>query len=295
MRSKDNTTRRFIKLLTGSVWKESVVSAIILVIKSLLPLVGLLLLRSFVDTVTGTLGPDTGAVNETVTGAVAKPLTGTLAEGVSRIFAGNFPEGGSVISSLIFIIAAMALLLLADDLLSFAGNYMTRKQSFLAEGHISSLIHAHAGRLGLRFFEDPMFHDRLERAARDISWRPAALIADFITVMRGVISFAAMAYILRNFGFIPLIILIIVFIPVLLIRVRNSGRLYETRKRVTSDSRQASYFSWLLTGEKPAREVKLFDLGGISTGASGSTSKTRMNLNFRRYGEIYSLRAFPLC
>ena len=31
---------------------------------------------------------------------------------------------------------------------------------------------------------------------------------------------------------------------------------------MTSHSRQASYFSWLLTGEKPAREVRLFDLSG---------------------------------
>jgi ATP-binding cassette subfamily B protein len=154
------------------------------------------------------------------------------------------------------------LALLADDLLSYAGTYYSRKHSYLLEGHISSLIHAHAGKLGLKYFEDPLFHDRLERAARDISWRPAAIISDFFLLFRGVISFAAMAYVLRNFGVIPLLILVAVFIPVLLVRRRNSARLYEARKKVTADSRQASYFSWLLTGEKPAREVKLFGLDG---------------------------------
>jgi ATP-binding cassette subfamily B protein len=55
--------------------------------------------------------------------------------------------------------------------------------------------------------------------------------------------------------------LVVIFLPVLFLRLRNSGRLYEVKKSVTAHSRQAAYFSWLLTGEKPAREVRLFDLG----------------------------------
>lgn len=219
-------------MLSESSGRESVLSIIILIVRALMPLVVVLLLGHFVDLLTG--------------------------DGAAKVTA----ETGATLAVLGWLTIVIALALLADDLLSFAGNYITKRHSYLVEGHISSLIHAHAGRLGLRFFEDPLFHDRLERAARDISWRPAALIADFITLLRGVISFAAMAYILRNFGLIPLVMLTVVFIPVLLVRVRNSRKLYEVRKKVTADARQASYFSWLLTGEKPAREVKLFDLGG---------------------------------
>jgi hypothetical protein len=87
------------------------------------------------------------------------------------------------------------------------------------------------------------------------------IISEFVLLSRGVISFLAMAWILRDFGYVPLIILFVVFIPVLLVRFRNSSRLYEVRKSVTEGRRQSAYFSWLLTGEKPAREVKLFGLG----------------------------------
>ncbi|MDX9729672.1 MAG: ABC transporter ATP-binding protein [Bacteroidales bacterium] len=232
MLSKSNTIRRALHLLSESSGRETALSIIILIARALIPLAAVLLLGHFVDLLTG--------------------------DGASKMTA----ETGATLSALTWLTVVIALALLADDLLSFAGNYITKRHSYLLEGHISSLIHAHAGRLGLRFFEDPLFHDRLERAARDISWRPAALTADFITVLRGVISFAAMAYILRTFGLIPLLVLTAAFIPVLLVRVRNSQRIYETRKSVTADARQASYFSWLMTGEKPAREVKLFDLGG---------------------------------
>lgn len=230
--SKSNTILRALHLLPESSGRETIVSVIVLIARAFLPLVAVLLVGHYVDLLTG--------------------------DAAAKVAA----ETGATLSALTWLTVVIAMALLADDLLSSAGNYITKRHSYLLEGHISSLIHAHADSLGLRFFEDPLFHDRLERAARDISWRPAALITDFILMLRGVISFIVMAYVLRTFGLIPLLILTAVFIPVLLVRVRNSRRIYETRKKVTADARQASYFSWLLTGEKPAREVKLFDLGG---------------------------------
>ncbi|HQN59538.1 MAG TPA: ABC transporter ATP-binding protein, partial [Bacteroidales bacterium] len=272
MQPEKNTIRRALGLLAESSAKETVISVIILIIRALLPLVALFLLRYFVDQVIDATGltPGMETVSETFSEAPGVEAVsdsdglGTLAETAAEAAAdtGNLPWSGSVPVSLIWLITAVAIALLADDLLSYAGNYITRRHSCLVEGHISSLIHNHAGRLGLKYFEDPLFHDRLERAARDISWRPAALVSDFILLMRGVISFIAMIYVLRNFGLIPLLIMVVIFIPFLLVRARNSSRLWEARKRATADSRQASYFSWLLTGEKPAREVKLFDIGG---------------------------------
>lgn len=296
MQPERNTIRRALGLLAESSARETAISIIILIIRALLPLLAVLLLRYFVDQVTGAVGSGmaegtaseafsaapgmetvsgiagsgtgAGTTAEAAAGTGDLPLVGTgdLPLGgtgsLPRGGDGNLPWGGGMPAILIWLIAAMAVALLADDLLSYAGTYITRRHSFLVEGHISSLIHNHAGILGLKYFEDPLFHDRLERAARDISWRPAALVSDLILLLRGVISFIAMAFVLRNFGLVPLLILVAVFIPFLLVRARNSSKLWEARKKATADSRQASYFSWLLTGEKPAREVKLFDLGG---------------------------------
>jgi ATP-binding cassette subfamily B protein len=219
---------RALTMLIQSSGKETAVSLMILTVRSLLPLVGIFLIRYYVDRITG----------------------------VSA--GGELP----VLSAVTGLIAAMALTLLADDLLASAGHYFARKQSVRAEAHISSLIHGHASGMGLRFFEDPAFHDGMSRAARDISWRPAAMVSDMILLARGVISFIAMGYVLRTFGIIPLAALALLFLPLLWIRYRNSSRIYEARKSVTPLTRQAEYFSWLLTGEKPAREVKLFGLGG---------------------------------
>jgi len=228
MRSRDKSPTRALKILLFSSRKETIFNLLILILRSFIPLAALILIKYFVDRITGEAGNNLTSPLNAVTGLVA----------------------------------AMALTLLADDLLATAGYYLSKKQSYLLEGHIASLIHGHASSLGLKYFEDPSFHDSLSRAERDISWRPAAMVSDMILLLRGVISFIVTGYVLRTFGIVPLVVLVLVFVPVLWIRVRNSQRLYQVRKRVTSDARQASYFSWLLTGEKPAREVKLFDLSG---------------------------------
>ncbi len=228
MLSQEKIISRSLTILLTSSRRETVIDLLILVIRSFLPLIAIFLIRYYVDRLTGDGGGGQGSTVSTITG----------------------------------LIAAMALTLLGDDLLSSLGQYISKKQSCLLENHISSLIHSRSSVLGLRFFEDPEFYDKLSRAARDISWRPAGMVSDFILLLRGVISFIAMGYVLGTFGIIPLAILVVIFVPVLWIKMRNSGRLYDARKAATTHSRQSSYFSWLLTGEKPAREVRLFDLSG---------------------------------
>ena len=44
----------------------------------------------------------------------------------------------------------MAFTLLIDDLLSSLGQFISKKQSYLLENHIASLIHNHSSILGLR-------------------------------------------------------------------------------------------------------------------------------------------------
>jgi ATP-binding cassette subfamily B protein len=225
---REKTINRSLKILLSSSRRESIISLMILIIRSFLPLAAIFLLKHYIDILTGEAG--SGSVSQT------HAITG--------------------------LIMAVAITLLIDDLLSSLGQYISKKQSYLLENHIASLIHNHSATLGLRFFEDPGFYDKLSRAARDISWRPAGMVSDIILLLRGFISFIAMGYVLGAFGIIPLAVLTVVFLPVLWMKLRNSGRLYEARKAVTAHSRQASYFSWLLTGEKPAREVRLFGLAG---------------------------------
>ncbi len=223
---KHKTISRSLGLLFSSSGRETATGAIVQLLRSLLPLAVLFLIRHYVDSITGTAGSEQAAVTPAIIGLVT----------------------------------ALVAALLVDDLLSSWGSYVSGRQAFLLEKHIASLIHKRSAGLGLSFFENPEYHDMLSRAVRDISWRPAGVVSDIMLLFRGIVSFIAMAVVLSKFSLAAPGILIVAFIPMLWIRIRNSGRLYRVRKKATPLSREASYFSWLLTGERPAREVKLFGL-----------------------------------
>ncbi|HZM13780.1 MAG TPA: hypothetical protein VFB86_06365, partial [Bacteroidales bacterium] len=169
MPSREKTINRSLKILLSSSRRESIISLMILIIRSFLPLAAIFLLKHYIDILTGEAG--SGSVSQT------HAITG--------------------------LILAVAITLLIDDLLSSLGQYISKKQSYLLESHIASLVHNHSATLGLRFFEDPGFYDKLSRAARDISWRPAGMVSDIILLLRGFISFIAMGYVLGTFGIIP--------------------------------------------------------------------------------------------
>jgi ATP-binding cassette, subfamily B, bacterial len=167
----------------------------------------------------------------------------------------------SFFQSLILFIVVIAIILLADDLLAIAGRYYARAQSGLLEAHLLGKIHTHAASLGLASFEDASFHELLGRAAGDALWRPAAIISDLILMLRGAVSFIVMAVILSRFSVIIVIVIIIAFIPAFLSQMAGTERLHQLRPQKEKLSRKWEYFSWLITGERPAREIKLFGLG----------------------------------
>ncbi len=198
-----------------------------MICRSLLPLAGVVFLKRLVD-------------------GLVPAITAS-----SAIFPGN----------LIWLIIALVSILLTDDLLLIFSRYSTKKQAQLLEEHVTGIIHSHASVLGLKSFEDNSFHELLSRASNDASWRPASIVTNFILFLRGTVSFVAMATLISHFNILLMGALLLAFIPAFFSRANSTKRLYKSRSEQTPLIRKASYFSWLITGERPAREVKLFGLG----------------------------------
>ena len=63
--------------------------------------------------------------------------------------------------------------------------------------------------------------------------------------------------------FRSLILLVLVInLPGVWLKVKYAGIIYRTRRDQTPEARKSQYYSWLLTGDRPSREVRLFGLGG---------------------------------
>lgn len=150
---------------------------------------------------------------------------------------------------------------LLDEIISDGGTFIRKKQALGLESHMYNLLHNKALRLELIRFEHSGYYDLLARATREAPFRPASIINNLATSGRSVISMTAMAAVLLSFSWVAAVVLLLVNIPAVWLRLHYAGVLYNFQKRQTPESRKAAYFNWLLTGDRPSREVRLFGLG----------------------------------
>ncbi|MBK7478942.1 MAG: hypothetical protein IPI69_03860 [Bacteroidales bacterium] len=50
-------------------------------------------------------------------------------------------------------------------------------------------------------------------------------------------------------------------IPGIWLRLHYADILYHFQREQTPEARKSAYFNWLLTGDRPSREIRLFNLG----------------------------------
>lgn len=123
------------------------------------------------------------------------------------------------------------------------------------------LLHSKAVRLDLINFERPEFFDSLSRASREAPWRPNSILNHLVALSRGLLSLVLMAGLLVFLHWSLALLLLLVNIPAIWLRLHYTDILYNFRRKQTPEARKAQYFNWLLTGNRPSREIKLFGLG----------------------------------
>jgi ATP-binding cassette subfamily B protein len=80
-------------------------------------------------------------------------------------------------------------------------------------------------------------------------------------MLRGFLSLVLMAGVLAFLHWTIAILLLAVNIPAIWLRLHYAGILYNFQKEQTPEARKTAYFNWLLTGDRPSRELRLFGLG----------------------------------
>jgi ATP-binding cassette subfamily B protein len=186
-------------------------------------------------------------------------LTRWLVDGlVAAVDAGGSWE--SVRPTLI-LVALMAAVMLANELLNSATGWVRTAQSQLVRDHISTLIHEKSVAVDLAFYESPEYYDHLHRARAEASFRPLALLENAGALGRNSITLLAMAAVLIPLGLWLPIALFISTLPALVVVLRHSSRQHEWRLRRTADERRSWYYDYLLTSGATAAELRMLALG----------------------------------
>ena len=163
--------------------------------------------------------------------------------------------------NLVWPIVALVVVWFLDEATSDFSSYVRKKQAMKLEIYMYGLLHSKAIRLDLINFERPEYFDCLTRASREAPWRPNSILNNLVSMLRGLLSLLLMAGLIFALHWTLAVLLLVANIPGIWLRLYYADILYNFQKQQTPESRKSSYFNWLLTGDRPSRELRLFGLG----------------------------------
>jgi ATP-binding cassette subfamily B protein len=164
-------------------------------------------------------------------------------------------------SEVLWMVLAVVAIYFLDEISSEFGNLVRKKQAMKLEAYMYELLHTKSINLDLINFENPEYFDCLSRAAREAPWRPNNILNNLISMLRGLLSLVLMAGLLLSLHWSVVLLLFLVNIPAIWLRLHYADVIYNFQREQTPEARKSAYFNWLLTGDRPSREIRLFGLG----------------------------------
>jgi ATP-binding cassette subfamily B protein len=227
MRSKAALFRRSVMLVWRSSPGYTATGVVVSVAASLLPLALVWLIKKLTEAVTATAS------------------SGPAADYTPALWA----------------IVAIAIIYFLDETTAAVGALVRRIQNYRLGSFMHNLLHEKSLSLDLSHFEDPSSWDILSRATREAPHRPASIINNLVALLRSTLSLLLIAGLILMLSKLLIVILLVANIPGIWLRIHYSEKLYNFRREVTPEERRSAYFNWILTGDRPSRELRLFNLG----------------------------------
>ena len=185
---------------------------------------------------------------------------------VDAITAASAATPGTPIVNVLWPIFALVFIWFLDEASSDFSNYARKKQSLKLETYMYGLLHAKSIKLDLINFEHPEYFDYLSRASREAPWRPNSILNNLVAMLRGFLSLLLMAGLITTLHWTLAVLLLAANIPGIWLRLHYADILYNFQRQQTPEARKSAYFNWLLTGDRPSRELRLFGLGNYFIG-----------------------------
>ena len=158
-------------------------------------------------------------------------------------------------------IEAIALIVLAAS-----QKGLTVSQSFLRVllgQRVNVLILEKALTLDLAHFEDSEFYDKMSQARSQASSRPLSLISRMFGLGQSALTLLTFSGLLLNFSVWAVVVLVLAAIPSFIAETRFSEHAFRLFRWRSPETRQQHYLETLLAREDYAKEVQLYQLGGM--------------------------------
>jgi ABC-type multidrug transport system fused ATPase/permease subunit len=117
--------------------------------------------------------------------------------------------------------------------------------------------------LGLPQFEDSEFYDKMTRARREASSRPLSMVTRIFGIGRDTLSLVTYSGLLLQLSGWAVALLMVASVPAFLAETQFAEQAFRVFQRRAPETREQSYLESLIAREDNAKEVKLYQLGGL--------------------------------
>lgn len=161
----------------------------------------------------------------------------------------------------ILFLSLQLLALLLRDGLELLTQYMQTVLESRLRYHIQNKIMQRSIALDMSFFETPSFYDKLQRAQREVGYRPFTIILSLIHGLREFIALIGYIAVIVTLAWWLAPYLILANLPRLITGIKYGWQGWRIVTGRTPEERQMSYFGGLLTSNREIKEIQLFGLG----------------------------------
>ena len=109
----------------------------------------------------------------------------------------------------------------------------------------------------------PEFYDTLHRAQMEVGFRPTRIVDGLVESVRNAVSLFMICGLLFSFDWALTMVVLLAVVPDFLILSKYGHILHRWRLDRTEEERRAWLFHWMLTVSYHAKEIRIYNLGGL--------------------------------
>ncbi len=186
-------------------------------------------------------------------------LTAAFATALLRAAGSSHPQ----LRGVLFYLVLLALLGLASQLLILLqGRAMQRCQSRLS-AHLSEEIISRASRFTLSQVEDPKIQDSLQRAVREVSFRPGMMLSQLMQTTTQMVAFGSVGAILWTLDFRVALLAVLAPVPTVVAQILQGKRAHALEHGRSEERRRLNYWQHLASQPNSMKEVLAFRLAPV--------------------------------
>lgn len=171
------------------------------------------------------------------------------------------PGQWGVMQAALFWLVPLGVLMVLNQLLVSASQWVRTMQTQKVQDSITQLIHQKAMIVDYAFYESSEYYHRLYRAQMQAKNRPLALLETLGALLKNSITLCGIGGVLITLGWELVSLLLITLAPVGWVSIRQKQRERQWQLQITPLERKAWYFDQVLTQKAYAAELRLFNLG----------------------------------